>query len=642
MEIKENTFVTDLRQVQQLLSLADADVQKLYHLVEKEGKVLSEPWDGESLSADRLMTIVKQLGLKPDKESRLAFLSRLINLRQEALDQSWKKEGHSEETIENFQEVAYQIVRDYHLGRHHKVIQGIHDRDLLTAFYQTVLKGWDRIGRVISQWQIDWTRQILFQTNKELSAQFDGDTVAVNHYLDEKNLKDLGHWGKVADRCYSVLKKNALGHWESQTYSQAFPEHVENVCQEIQALVQDLEPLEDEIYHEKDAWIAYLLSLSDAFREKNPHECVARWADVDRAWMKITGMIQPGHPLEYYEDHYRKAVALEWDMRISNPEHHTEGIRKRKIRQFASEFFYEVGLNEVDSYSSIVEFCLKKLDSVQLHIGSMALYYGAGFMGLPSAQVVPNDEVVSKEKGKKIFAFPDNVIQSKKNRPFLRFSREILGQDFLTRQRKILFQNEDLWFHIYDISTIGHEYGHVLWVDQDTEALMDAHNGNFKNVEEWKATTGGLMTFFREEESSWDLKVAVIEEMIARSVGLFAWRETSEVLPYYIEGHIHLAGLFETQILNWEVGKNLKVELTPSRFKALAQWYHQTYLTLVQDFYLPKKDPSPFLSRYVSRDKKFFNAVHPQIHAFQNYFWEIYHRYGQEMDTHDTPENYKL
>jgi hypothetical protein len=39
------------------------------------------------------------------------------------------------------------------------------------------------------------------------------------------------------------------------------------------------------------------------------------------------------------------------------------------------------------------------------------------------------------------------------------------------------------------VSTTGHEFGHTLWLDSDTEMRMNG-TGNFKNVEEWKATTG--------------------------------------------------------------------------------------------------------------------------------------------------------
>lgn len=643
MKFQQDVFSSNIRNIHRILSETEATIQSLYQLVDKEGQITATPWNGKDLDEHTLATFLKKLGLPNTKENRLAFLTRVINLRQESLQQSWKKQGHTHETIETFQDLAYQIVRDFHQSKHDKMIEEVLQQNLLIPFYQKVLLGWNRAGKKMSLWQSEWTDHILNKTNKALAKQFDDDDVAVNKYLEEQGLKDKGHWGKIADRCYSVLVKNEKGNWESCTYAKAFPNHVEAVCAELQTLIQELEPLEDTVYNEKDAWIGYLNALINAFQETNPDQCVARWADVDREWMGITGRIQPGHPLEYYEDHYRKAVALEWDIRISNPEHSTEGVRKRKIQKFAQQFFQEKQFGQTNNYSNILDFCLKKLESVQLHIGSVFNYYGADFMGLPSAQVVPNDEIVSKEKGKKIFAFPDDVIQSKQNRPFLRFTREIFGQEFLKRQRTILFQQEDLWFKIYDISTIGHEYGHILWVDQDTEPLMD-HGGNFKNVEEWKATSGGLMTFFQEENLAWEMKQAIIEEMLSRSVGLFAWRETAEVLPYYIEGHIHLSGLFATQIIQWDVEKRqLQIELTPERFEKLKEWYFQTYGDLVENYYLPKKDPTPFVQKYVTREKHahFFNAADPVIYDFQKHFWEVYNSYGQEIDTVDSPSNYR-
>jgi len=51
------------------------------------------------------------------------------------------------------------------------------------------------------------------------------------------------------------------------------------------------------------------------------------------------------------------------------------------------------------------------------------------------------------------------------------------------------------WHKIYQISTIGHEFGHILWVDDDTESLMNG-SGAFKNIEEFKATAGGLVSIF--------------------------------------------------------------------------------------------------------------------------------------------------
>ena len=639
-DVHLESFTEDVQRVYKILAESDAEIQSLYQLLDQEGQCTSEPWNKKSFDKNRLATFLTEVGLPNTKESRLGFLSRLINLRQESLQQCWKKLGFTEDQIEFYQEVTYKIIRDFYQYRHEAMIQKILDQKLLTPFYQTVLAGWSRIGKALSLWQTDWTAQILNQTNKQLTKQFNEDEGVVNAFLETEGLKDKGHEGKPADRCYSVLLKNKKGQWESNSYAKAFPDHIRRVCQEIQQMIQSLEPLSDDVYREKSAWIGYLNALSVAFQEVEPNQCVARWADVDRQWMKISGRIQPGHPLEYYEDHYRKAVALEWDIRISNPEHYTEGIRRRKIQKFAKDFFQVSQFDKNSAYPVILDFCVKKLESVQLHIGSVFSYYGADLLGLPSAQVVPNDEVVSKESGKKIFAFPDAVSQSRRNRPFLRFSREVFGQEFLTRQRNILFNDVDLWFRIYDVSTIGHEYGHILWIDQDTEPRMD-HCGNFKNVEEWKATTGGLMGFFQEEEASWDMKRAVTEDLLSRAVGLLSWKETTEVLPYYIESHIHLVGLFESSILDWdEKNRQLKIEVTPERFERLKSWYFNVYSDLVTNYYLPKNDPTPFLKKYVVREKHYFNAAVPKIYDFQKFFWDMYVNYGQEIDSVDKPSNY--
>ena len=66
---------------------------------------------------------------------------------------------------------------------------------------------------------------------------------------------------------------------------------------------ESLEGLEDLVFNEKQAWQNYLLALIEAFEETNVHLLIDRWANVDKLWMQIRGPIQPGHPLEYYEDH---------------------------------------------------------------------------------------------------------------------------------------------------------------------------------------------------------------------------------------------------------------------------------------------------------------------------------------------------
>ena len=62
--------------------------------------------------------------------------------------------------------------------------------------------------------------------------------------------------------------------------------------------------------------------------------------------------------------------------------------------------------------------------------------------------------------------------------------------------------------------------------------------GQFKNIEEFKATASGLMAFFHEENSL--LKEYIIDDLVSRAVALIGWREVENVLPYYCEGLIHL------------------------------------------------------------------------------------------------------
>ena len=167
--------------------------------------------------------------------------------------------------------------------------------------------------------------------------------------------------------------------------------------------------LEDEVFGLKGQWIAYLEAIKAALEESDTARLIARWAEVDRKWMAVTSPIQVGHPLEYYEDRYRKAVALEWDLRIVNPERTGAEEVAGNVKAMYRTLFPEVsGKGE----GRALALGNAAIDRTQLYIGRPLFYYGAEFCGLFSAQVVPNDEQVSAELGKKIFAFADMVRES--------------------------------------------------------------------------------------------------------------------------------------------------------------------------------------------------------------------------------------
>ena len=618
-------FLNDLNEVYEYLDSQKANINKLITYLENG--------DVEKLSI--IDNFAQTLDLPMSDELRFALLTRLVNLRDDSLVQVLKKEQKSQEQIIELQEQAYCFVRDFWQEQHKKTVEYIKNNQLLTPFYVAIFEGVYHVGLKMSSWQSLWTAHIINNINKDLSNAYEGDSNKVMTFLEENKLLDLGHNAQIADRCYSALVKENDGY-HSQAYIKAFKEQTTAVIDALEDFEESLINLEDDVYEQKWDYILYLQTLIKAFGEDKTHLLVERWADVDRAWMKIKSPVQIGHPLEYYEDHYRKAVALEWDIRLSNPEFTQNDHRVNKIKSSFAKIFENFKENK--QYKEIYEFSLKSLDKVQLYIGRPALFFGAEFNGLFSAQVVPNDEIVSKEEGKKIFAFSDEILQTSRAKPFLKLSREIFGQELLTEDRTFLFNETSSWHQVYDISTIGHEYGHILWCDEETETVMNK-TGNFKNIEEFKATTGGLISYILDtNDDETHLQKQVFTDVVKRAVGLIGWMEVDEVLPYYCEGLIHLDGLFDSKVLSWNE-KNLSIDLSDEKIEELKRWYITTY-TALANHYLDKKDATEFLNQYATKEEKYFMPNNPTIHSFVSHYFKRYQAIGQELDSNDKKENY--
>jgi hypothetical protein len=274
----------------------------------------------------------------------------------------------------------------------------------------------------------------------------------------------------------------------------------------------------------------------------------------------------------------------------------------------------------------VFDLTLANLQRVGLYIGRPALYYGAELNGLFSAQVVPNDEIVSKEEGKKIFAFSDNILDSLKSKPFLKIQDKIFGKEFMDHERALVFKMAPLWYRVYEAATVGHEYGHILWLDNDTESRMNG-SGVFKNIEEFKATCGGLMAFYMREDE--EIKKHLLRDTIKRAVGLIAWMRTSEVEPYFCEGLIHLSGLFSTGVLRFD--DTLHIDMSDAAYERLKQWYGDTYESLATH-YLEKKDAKEFLNRYAKKVSGTYRPVDADVQAFVDYYWSLHQDIGRDID----------
>ncbi len=611
----QKQFFEDLESVYQLLKQNHQDISTFYDIVSDKGDEEKEKFIND---------FIQKLGLPINREHQMAVISRLVSLRDDSLSQALKKHGFSEEEVIEKKEEAYLWVSDFHLKVHEKLVHMIEDKELLTPFYRAIFRGVHEVGKTFSSWQSSWTAHIIDGVNRDLYRMFNGDEEKIFEMLNTQDLHDKGHDGNKGDRSYSVLVKQEDESFKSLAYADAFAKEVTTSLLALAEFKNTLLELEDEVFDQKEAHINYLQAIIEALAEKDTAKLIPKWADVDRKWMKVTAPLQIGHPLEYYEDHYKKAVALEWDLRIVNPQNNA-GAVKEHIASMYEQVFSTLE-KEVEGSKNIYLRSLENAKRVQLYLGRPALYYGAEFCGLFSAQVVPNDELITKEEGKKIFAFADNVLDSTRAKPFMKIQTEVFPKEFLDQSREIIFKKPELWYDVYNITTIGHEYGHILWLDDDTETQMNA-TGNFKNIEEFKATSGGQMAFFYNEVEA--LKHHVLNDTVKRAIGLIAWKETGEVTPYYCEGLIHLHILFKSGVLKFK--NKLEIDMSDAAYESAKALYIETYKSLALH-YLNKKDASDFLHRYAQKEGKYFMPIDDEVKYFVNYYWGLHQEMGQIID----------
>jgi hypothetical protein len=610
------------------------DLSKVYELIEKRTQKINSLYGLLENSDKKEYKIIKKLlkicSFKPIKQNKIALLTRLINLREDMLVMALEENGKDKKEIELILAAVYENVAQFHIKEHENLLIDIERQKLLSPFYRKLLLGAHEIGKALTLWQPKWTKYIINTINSMLLKEF-GSDVEVVKFLGDNGLFDKNSDGSCADRSYSALIKDD-DEYKNASYAVVFAAETQNVAKKIDELIDILKNENDDIFDAKEAYIVYLSALKKAFCEKDSLRVISTWQDVDRAWMNIKTPIQLSHPLEYYEDHYKKAVALEWDVRVQSPESQNTDITKKRILHMYKDMFKEINANKKSA--EIYEKSLQNIEKTDLYISRPMLYYAAQFNGLFSAQVVPNDEYVSKECGKKIFAYADNVLDSIRAKPFMKISNEVFGMKFIKNERELIFKKPSVWHKVYEITTIGHEFGHILWMQNDTENKMNK-SGVFKNIEEFKATAGGLCAFFKDADET--LLPYVISDTIKRCISLIAWQRTSEVEPYYCESLIHLAGLFESGVLSF--GEKLLIDTNQECINALIKWYFETYLELA-GCYLDKKDAKEFLDKFAKKENEVYMPEDKTVNRFVNYYWELHRAIGREVDETDKTENW--
>ena len=608
---------------------------------------LSEKWEKSHSILDNFLD---ELNMKCTPENRFIAYSRISELRVEPLELYLKNiwevidENNKQSRIKipnklsdnrvildkayNYVKRIYEDLGEKYIYELENICRDVSLKHLniINSFELEIFKWVLNVWKEFNSFMIVWENAIIKQ-NEILDKKFDSNSEKIMDFLREKSLLEVDENWNETDRAYSVLKA-----WKVFSYYEAFPNEVWNIILALQEFISNLKNYKNK---EKKNYVNYLQAIKNSFEEKDCTKLLSKWQKVDEAWMEIKGPLQISHPLEFYEDKYRKAVAPEWDLRIldtgtlnSKVKENIENMYE-KIYAGNSRDVWQKHLNLKENFIESYNFSKDNFNRVQLYVSEPVMYFGSELNWMFSAQVVPNDEVVSEKFWKKIFAFPKMVLEWKKKAPLMKLTKEVLDKNLLNDYLKIL-ENDKLFFDIYDIETIGHEFGHTLWLTKDTEIVMNKKTWNFKNIEEFKATIGWLCSYFYWKSLWEDFEKNLIIMHLVRCIWLLKYREVKEVLPYYNESLIHLEIMFETWI--FEI-KNNKIILNFSEinYEILKQNYINHYDKLIKN-YLEKKDAWEFLFDYVETDKNWNNLPKNKIlKIFVEYYYDLYKKIGNEV-----------
>lgn len=572
--------------------------------------------------------------IESNEETRLCAYFRLIWLNESSLSLYLDNNNFSKEKKDEILDLSYEYVVDFHSEIFLETIKFIEDNNLLTSFYLEIFKWTHLVWNAFNKFFLPWRNHIVNWINRDLENKFENNSDKIISYLNENNLFDLWHNWEIADRSYSTLVLED-DKYISKSYKDVFSYEVWEIINALNIFIENLNNLNDDLYDSKNQYISYLTSIKNAFNETNVNLLVEKWSIVDNEWMKIKTPFQIAHPLEFYEDKYRKAVAPEWDLRLQNKVFDSKV--EKDILNMYEEIFDDIGR---DKYESSYNFSLANQKRVQLYLTSPVLYYSSELTWLFSAQVVPNDEIISDKYWKKIFAFPEMVLENKRSNPFMKLASTIFDENLLDEYRKYLFSDSKNFYKIYDIETIWHEYGHTLWLDINSESIMNNKTWVFKNIEEFKATTWWLVAYFMWDNNDLQLSRKLIVDHVMRSIGLIAYKKVNEVEPYYCEALIHLDILFQTWIINLNSENKIEISFDESIYELLKSNYISHYKKLI-NVYLEKKDAMVFLSDYTIKDWLHFLPKNENIKNFVNYYYETYEKIWNVVDDKISKDKYK-
>ncbi len=145
----------------------------------------------------------------------------------------------------------------------------------------------------------------------------------------------------------------------------------------------------------------------------------------------------------------------------------------------------------------------------------------------------------------------------------------------------------------------------------------------FKNVEEWKATSWWLLSWFDDLDKNEELRIQAIADHIRRSVRNQTDKNDESSVPYYCECLIHLVLLQKAGVISIDDNAKVSYNTSKENYEVLKELYNVEYIDLIS-YYLDKKDPSEFLAKFVVKIWQYYEAKDEELRTklaklYQNY-----------------------
>lgn len=579
-----------------------AEQSKLANIIKKYENEVFDLYKLKLSDNNKLAVIINnfldELGFAKNEENFYSCLMRVLDFNTTLFINTCKKENID---LNLAKDKIFVIVRNFWQEHQKKLLDEL--SYVLDNFYLDLFNLVHKIGLIFNSIQPKWD-EVINKNNeffKSLENPYDFIKNNKLYYLDEK--------GEIATRIYA-LAINLDTKPELKPYSEYFSDEFRKINEYFNEFFAK--------NHKNEPYIKYLKALQNALMSKELS--LKPFQDAEIAWMGVKDFIQVGHFLEYYEDAFTHSVALEWDIRIDDSYNFNNENFVNKMKTSLNKIYEDSNVK----CQSALNLSLANLNKIELHISKPAIYYGAELNGLFSAQVVPNDEFVSANYGKKIFAFLDFVYKKAKSKPKTMLNQKVFSKDYNDYTQSVL-DDEFLWKKIYEISTIGHEAGHIFFIDSDTESLMNK-DGVFKNIEEFKASAGGIYDFLNNLDEKY--QKPLLANITSRAISLMAYKSTKEIEPYYCEGLIFLEILFKSEVL--KLGENTLVEVDLNRFSEFANEFLKVYLNLAKT-YLNKENANNFLKNYVVLKDLEYISKNENIVKLSDEYRRLYDEYANVL-----------